>query len=525
MRVRLPNFRAWLLFVAFLHSVACFRSVDGTKVKCTTSDHCPDNYSCSAGKCVSRSSATPDGGGYGMDGGSSAGDGRSSGLDSTEPRTDATSPDFGVDVSAATSEASTPDLPSEIDTKDAPLSGTGDAGGAGVDGTDGTGGILGLGGNGGSTGGARGSGGVVGSGGTVANGGVVGSGGITGAGGATCQPKSRDCTSSLDNDCNGTPDNQETTYCTCLVGKSQPCQQHPGYDGAGICKAGSQACSASSDKTTSSWGTCSESVGPGTRNCTSSVANDCNGTPANQETVYCQCPAGTSQSCLPAGMCKSGSQTCAASSDTTTTGWGPCTGYTGPSTMYRDSDGDGYGNPAQSGQVCLGTAGYVNNGEDCDDGNSAFYPGVSDCASDHVTRKWCVAGGGGVTKTELCSYGCMNGSCRPASDGMIGVPGYVSCTNSPKCSTADGCRMDDQSGGCGTAGAGSSVFIYCDGPNDCPGQKCLFYTTQGYNESSCYATQQPDGSSYVEVCDPLASTCTPPLACVKDGRYTLYLCQ
>jgi hypothetical protein len=228
---------------------------------------------------------------------------------------------------------------------------------------------------------------------------------------------------------------------------------------------------------------------------------------------------------LPAGMCKSGSQTCAASSDTTTTGWGPCTGYTGPSTMYRDSDGDGYGNPAQSGQVCLGTAGYVNNGEDCDDGNSAFYPGVSDCASDHVTRKWCVAGGGGVTKTELCSYGCMNGSCRPASDGMIGVPGYVSCTNSPKCSTADGCRMDDQSGGCGTAGAGSSVFIYCDGPNDCPGQKCLFYTTQGYNESSCYATQQPDGSSYVEVCDPLASTCTPPLACVKDGRYTLYLCQ
>jgi hypothetical protein len=394
-----------------------------------------------------------------------------------------------------------------------------------------------LGGNGGSTGGARGSGGVVGSGGiaatggllgsggSVATGGVVVSGGITGAGGATCQPKSRDCTSSLDNDCNGTPDNQETTSCTCSVGKSQSCQQHPGYDGAGICKAGSQSCSASSDKTTSSWGPCTGSIGPSTRNCTTSVDNDCNGKPDNQETAYCQCPTGTSQSCLPAGMCKSGSQTCVASSDGTATGWGPCTGYTGPSTMYRDSDGDGYGNPAQSAQVCPGTTGYVSNGDDCDDGNGAFYPGVSACASDAVTRKWCVAGGGGVTKTELCGYGCMNGSCRPASDGMIGVPGYVSCTNSPRCSAADGCRMDDPSGGCGTAGTGSSVFIYCDGPNDCPGQKCLFYTTQGYNESSCYATRQPDGSSYVEVCDPLASTCTSPLTCVKDGRYALYLCQ
>jgi len=381
-----------------------------------------------------------------------------------------------------------------------------------------TGGVLG-------SGGTVATGGVLASGGTVVTGGVVGSGGITGAGGATCQPKSRDCTSSLDSDCNGTPDDQETTYCTCPVGKAQPCQQHPGFDGAGICKAGSQTCSASSDKTTSSWGACAGSVGPGTRNCTSSVDNDCNGTPDNQETVYCQCPAGTSQACLPAGMCKSGSQTCAASSDKTTTGWGPCTGYTGPSTMYRDSDGDGFGNPAQSAQVCPGTTGYVNNGEDCDDGNSAFYPGTSICATDLVTRKSCVAGGGGVAKTEPCAYGCMNGSCRSASDGMIGVPGYVSCTNSPKCSTADGCQMDNPSGGCGTTGGGSSVFIYCDGPNDCPGQKCLFYTTQGLNQSSCYATTPSDGGSYTEVCDPMASTCTSPLTCVKDGRYALYLCQ
>jgi hypothetical protein len=193
--------------------------------------------------------------------------------------------------------------------------------------------------------------------------------------------------------------------------------------------------------------------------------------------------------------------------------------------MYRDADGDHFGNPAQPAQVCPDTPGYADNGEDCDDGNSAFYPRTSVCATDLITRKSCVTGGGGVAKIEPCPYGCMTGTCRSASDGMIGVPGYVSCTNSPKCSTADGCRMDDPTGGCGTTGGGQAVYIYCDGPNDCPGQKCLFYTTQGFNQSSCYATTPSDGGNYAEVCDPLASTCTPPMTCTKDGRYALYLCE
>jgi hypothetical protein len=76
------------------------------------------------------------------------------------------------------------------------------------------------------------------------------------------------------------------------------------------------------DKTTSSWGTCSGSVGPSTRDCTSFADNDCNGTPDNQETAYCQCPATKTQSCLPPSMCTAGSQTCTASSDKSTTGRG-----------------------------------------------------------------------------------------------------------------------------------------------------------------------------------------------------------
>jgi len=354
---------------------------------------------------------------------------------------------------------------------------------------------------------------------------VVGTGGITGTGGTTttCQPKARDCTSSLDNDCNGTPDNQETAYCACPVSQVRACQAHPGYDGVGICKAGSQTCAASSDKTTSSWGACSGSVGPGTRNCTSSVDNDCNGTPDSQETTYCQCTAGNTQSCLPANMCTAGNHTCAASSDNTTTGWGPCTGYTGPTSQYRDADGDGYGNPAAPAQVCPGTTGYASNSDDCDDNNPAFKPGVSICGL-ITQKKTCNSGGGGTPVVTDCPQGCINGNCR--TDGTIGLPGYVSCVNSSRCLTGDGCMMDDPSGGCGTGG-GSMPYIFCDGPNDCPGQVCVILYSRALNESKCYASQPADDgtNSYNLICDPLASTCTPPLLCTKVGRYPLYQCQ
>ena len=116
---------------------------------------------------------------------------------------------------------------------------------------------------------------------------------------------------------------------------------------------------------------------------------------------------------------------------------------------------------------------------------------------------------------------------RLSDDGTIGVPNYVSCTNSSHCMAADGCQMDDLSGGCGTSGSGSAVFIHCDGPNDCPGQKCVFLTSRALNEAKCYASLPANSgdSVYTEVCDPLASTCQSPLTCTKDGRSPLYTCE
>ena len=70
-------------------------------------------------------------------------------------------------------------------------------------------------------------------------------------------------------------------------------------------------------------------------------------------------------------------------------------------------------------------------------------------------------------------------------------------------------------------------YIFCDGPNDCPGQVCVILYSRALNESKCYASQPADDgtNSYNLICDPLASTCTPPLLCTKVGRYPLYQCQ
>jgi hypothetical protein len=47
-------------------------------------------------------------------------------------------------------------------------------------------------------------------------------------------------------------------------------------------------------------------------------------------------------------------------------------------TYYRDADGDGYGDPANSATACQVPAGYVANSGDCDDANANIYPSASE---------------------------------------------------------------------------------------------------------------------------------------------------
>jgi hypothetical protein len=92
------------------------------------------------------------------------------------------------------------------------------------------------------------------------------------------EPKPRDCSSIADNDCDGHPDNIIDAICQCAIGSMRACQTHPGLDGKGICKAGSQSCVGANGNTSSSWGMCNGSVGPSLETCSPTSGDlDCNG--------------------------------------------------------------------------------------------------------------------------------------------------------------------------------------------------------------------------------------------------------
>ena len=103
-------------------------------------------------------------------------------------------------------------------------------------------------------------------------------------------PALRNCASQQDNDCDGRPDNTIDNVCTCSIGSVQACGTHPGRDGNGPCKAGSQSCQAGASNATSAFGGCIGSVGPGARDCSSPQDNDCDGRPDNTFDNVCLAP-------------------------------------------------------------------------------------------------------------------------------------------------------------------------------------------------------------------------------------------
>ncbi len=204
-------------------------------------------------------------------------------------------------------------------------------------------------------------------------------------------PADRNCESSLDNDCNGTVDNEETTFCRCDPnGAPRTCDPYERF-GAGICTLGTQSCILSEDGHFTGWETacddavapqeevcdndgldedcdglsneecectdgetrrcgietgvcrsgtqecadgrwlaeCDGDIGPQERDCTSSEDNDCDGSPDNTIDGICQCTPGRTQSCE-TGACKVGTQTCLTGSNRATSYWGNCSGMVGP---------------------------------------------------------------------------------------------------------------------------------------------------------------------------------------------------
>jgi hypothetical protein len=266
----------------------------------------------------------------------------------------------------------------------------------------------------------------------------------------------RDCTSTADNNCDGMPDNTVDAVCACTLAAARPCDDHPGKDGTGRCKAGSQTCVIAADKKTSSWGTCSGSVGPTSADtCVAGNDDNCNGVPNEG----CACVAGTTQPCGPAanvGICKRGTQTCTAGT------WGACTGAVSAAardcTSSADNNCDGIpDNTVDATCACPSGGSQACGQHPGKDGNGPCKAGSQSCvvAADKKSSAWgsCIGAVGpasadtcGPTSDENCngiphdSCTCANGDVRPCGPAAIGIckPSTQVCTGGMWPSTCPG---------------------------------------------------------------------------------------
>lgn len=147
---------------------------------------------------------------------------------------------------------------------------------------------------------------------------------------SVCAPGPRDCGSSLDNDCDGQPDDVVDDVCRCVTGTTEPCDEHPGLDGRGQCLAGSLACILGEGNLTSDWSACVGAVGPGAQDSCATPGDDtdCDGVPNEG----CSCLDGQTQVCGPNtdnGICQRGTSICENGA------FGPCQGAVFP--LARDS--------------------------------------------------------------------------------------------------------------------------------------------------------------------------------------------
>ena len=248
-------------------------------------------------------------------------------------------------------------------------------------------------------------------------------------------PAARNCSSQHDNDCDGRPDNTIDNVCTCAIGSVQACGTHPGRDGNGQCRAGSQRCEARASSTTSTFGSCAGSLGPGAQDsCAEGNDGNCNGIPNES----CACINGDTRACgdTDLGVCQLGTQTCVDGR------FGGCQGAVGRGgrncSSQQDNDCDGRPDntidnvceciPGQGNGPCSSDA---NNSRCTNQGLCAPCQVNADCLFISGGRTFCDAGrcstppvcGDGIRSGgEVCDGGTARptavGSCNPECTGF-----------------------------------------------------------------------------------------------------------
>jgi cysteine-rich repeat protein len=236
------------------------------------------------------------------------------------------------------------------------------------------------------------------------------------------RPIARDCRSPFDNDCNGTLDNAIDATCQCAEGSTRACDLHPGFDGRGICRAGSQRCVFAAGNVASAFGSCTGSVGPAARNCSSMQDNDCNGVADNVIDDTCQCRPGDQRACgAEAGSfgCRQGTQVCQGTGGRSA--FGPCTfAPVTNGTTCNDENPLTINDRCQTGR-CVGSTATCGNGvveesEACDDGNSSNLDACTNtCAVARCGDRFVQPGrgetcdDGNTVSGDGCSRACVAG--------------------------------------------------------------------------------------------------------------------
>jgi hypothetical protein len=279
---------------------------------------------------------------------------------------------------------------------------------------------------------------------------------------ADASPVGTEVCDDLDNDCNGTVDDDATDFATWYADTDS--------DGYGDPSATSTACEAPSGSVDNGRD-CDDSdaaVSPSAAEVCNGVDDDCNGWTdaadpgisdastwyldydgdgygsAVVTTTDCDQPTGytdNTDDCndLVAGISPDGTEACNGQDD-------DCDGDTDEPdasdapTWYADTDGDGYGDPTSTDVACEANSGFIENAEDCDDASSAAYPGApescdatADLDCDGTTSDGC------SSCAEILATGGASG------DGLYDVD--PDGTSGPLAETSTWCEMTTDGGG------------------------------------------------------------------------------
>ncbi|TNE43121.1 MAG: hypothetical protein EP343_34510 [Deltaproteobacteria bacterium] len=271
----------------------------------------------------------------------------------------------------------------------------------------------------------------------------------------------------IDDNCNGSVDENVTQ--SCYTGAS-------GTSGKGLCKAGTQTCSAGK------FGACVGEVKPTTETC-DNKDNDCDGQIDNGVTKSCyNGPAGTQNK----GICKSGTQTCTAGT------FGACVGEVKPDSTEacdtKDNDCDG--------QIDEGCACVDNTVRDCGTDEGECKKGKQTCSS----GQWGACVGEVKPTAEVCDG--KDNDCNGKVDESWTTLGKSCSMGLGECQRTGKwvCKTDMSDVEC-DAQPGAKQTETCDNKdNDCDGQ-----IDNGVTKS-CYSG--PTGTEGKGICKAGTQTCS-----------------